>query len=113
MAKTRVYISSTFADLKDHRAKVIEMLEKSGDDVECMEKYAAADERPQDKCRQDASSCDVYVCILAWRYGFIPKQDNPGGNSITELEYEAAPKGRRRRNGSGWLFCFRRRVGNQ
>ena len=95
MAKTRVYISSTFADLQEYRAKVIEMLEKSGDDVECMEKYAAADERPQDKCRQDASSCDVYVCILAWRYGFIPKEDNPRSKSITELEYEAAPKGRR------------------
>lgn len=67
MAKTNVYISSAIADLKDQRAKVIEMLEKSGDDVECMEKYAAADERPQDKCRRDASICDVYV---TWSMSF-------------------------------------------
>ena len=48
--KPIVYVSSTFVDLKDHRAELRLALEKAQYDVECMEMYSAFEERPLDKC---------------------------------------------------------------
>jgi hypothetical protein len=36
------------------------------------------------------ADCDIYIGIFAWRYGFIPSENNPEGKSITELEYRKA-----------------------
>jgi formylglycine-generating enzyme required for sulfatase activity len=84
------YISSTFIDLIEHRKAVKEALERARVVIECMEKYAASDERPKDKCLKDVAECDYYVLILAWRYGFQPPNDNPDQRSITQMEYEEA-----------------------
>jgi hypothetical protein len=88
--KKNVYVSSTFLDLKEHRAALKIALERAKYDVECMEKYPAFDERPKDKCLEDVAACDYYVLILAHRYGSVPKADNPDKRSITHLEYEKA-----------------------
>lgn len=69
--RTRVYVSSTFSDLEAYRAKVNEALRKAGYELVAMEDYPAFDERPLDKCLDDVASCDIYVGILAWRYGYI------------------------------------------
>jgi hypothetical protein len=55
-----------------------------------MEDYIARDDRPLDACLRDLAACDLYVGLFAWRYGYIPKEGNPEGRSITELEYRAA-----------------------
>ena len=55
-----------------------------------MEYYIAEDKRPLDRCLDDVASCDVYVGIFAWRYGYVPSNGNPDGLSITELEYRHA-----------------------
>jgi tetratricopeptide (TPR) repeat protein len=89
-AMTKVYISSTFEDLKDHRAAVYGTLRKMRLDVIAMEDYVASDSRPLDKCLNDIDSSDIYILIVAWRYGFIPEKDNPLQKSITELEYRHA-----------------------
>lgn len=57
-----------------------------------MEDYVATDSRPVDKCLADVAACDIYVGILAWRYGYAPTDDNPEGLSITELEYRKAER---------------------
>jgi hypothetical protein len=57
-----------------------------------MEKYHARDNRPKDACETDAAKCDIYVGVFAWRYGYVPVEDNPKRKSITELEYLAAAK---------------------
>ncbi len=88
--KKKVYLSSTFIDLIEHRKAVKEALERARVVIECMEKYAASDERPKDKCLKDVAECDYYVLILAWRYGFQPPADNPDQHSITQMEYEEA-----------------------
>jgi WD40 repeat protein len=85
-----VYISSTYADLRGYRLAVIGALRRMNHRVVCMEDYGAADNRPLDKCLSDVASCDIYVGIIAWRYGYVPNQDNPAGRSITELEYRHA-----------------------
>jgi hypothetical protein len=83
----RVYVSSTIADLEEFRRAVCDTLGNSGYDVDSMERYAARDDRPKSACEADVSRCDYYVGIVAWRYGYIPEQDNPDARSITELEY--------------------------
>lgn len=89
-SKETVYVSSTYEDLKDHRAALRTALEKAQYDVECMEKYAAFHAPPVDKCLADVAACDVYVLLIAHRYGYVPQDGNPLRQSITELEYEQA-----------------------
>lgn len=83
----RIYISSTYEDLAKEREAVYHTLRKFGLDVIAMEDYVASDSRPIEKCLNDLKSCDVYIGIIAWRYGFIPHEEN---KSITELEYRTA-----------------------
>ena len=92
MKRLRVYLSSTFEDLKDCRAAVFAALEKAGLDVARMEAYTAADERPLDLCLRDVAQSEIYVGLYAWRYGYEPPAEhgNPQGRSITELEYRQA-----------------------
>ena len=90
LMKKKVYLSSTFIDLEDHRAAVKIALERARVAIECMEKYSASDERPKNKCLKDVADCDHYVLILAWRYGYQPTDDNPEQLSITQMEYEEA-----------------------
>ncbi len=99
MKKLRVYLSSTYEDLKEYRAAVFAALEKAGLDVVRMEAYTAADERPLDICLQDVSRSDIYIGLFAWRYGYEPPAEhgNPHGKSITELEYRQAESGKLRK----------------
>jgi hypothetical protein len=83
----RIYISSTFEDLKEHRRRVYDQLRALRHDVIAMEDYVAADERPLDKCLRDVRESDIYVGLFAWRYGFVPRARNPKRKSVTELEY--------------------------
>ena len=85
-----VYVSSTYSDLKDYRKVVIDTVRRMQHHVVCMEDYGAGDDRPLAKCLRDVDACDVYIGLVAWRYGFVPSHDNPHGRSITELEYRQA-----------------------
>jgi GTPase SAR1 family protein len=86
----KVYVSSTFIDLKGCRARVNLALRKVGHEDVAMEYYVAGDERPVERCLADVAACDLYVGLFAWRYGYVPEQDNPEGLSITEMEYRQA-----------------------
>ena len=55
-----------------------------------MEDYVATDERPAAKCLADVESSNVYVGLIAWRYGYVPTQDNPQNLSVTEKEFRKA-----------------------
>ena len=82
-----IYLSSTYEDLKEHREAVYRALRRLGHDVRAMEDYVATDQRPVDKCLADVAACDIYVGILAWRYGYVPADDNREGRSITERNW--------------------------
>jgi GTPase SAR1 family protein len=88
----KVYISSTYLDLKECRRKVSLLLRKLGHEDVAMEYYVAEDQRPVEKCLADVASSDLYIGIFAFRYGWIPKQNNPEELSITEMEYRQAVK---------------------
>ena len=86
----RIYLSSTHADLVEHRDRVYRTLRRMRHDVVATEDYVARDDRPLDACLEDVADCDLYVGLFAWRYGFVPDRDNPDRVSITELEYRHA-----------------------
>jgi tetratricopeptide (TPR) repeat protein len=86
----KIYVSSTFSDLKECREAVYKALRALHHDVIAMEDYVASDQRPLDKCLADVTASDIYVGIFAYRYGFKPKKDNPEQKSITELEFRCA-----------------------
>ncbi|MFF0155818.1 HEAT repeat domain-containing protein [Micromonospora sp. NPDC005203] len=85
--KLRAFVSSTFTDLRDCREQVRKALQRLGVADVAMETYTAEEARPVDKCLADVRSCDVYIGLFAWRYGFVPDGHQ---HSITELEYRAA-----------------------
>ncbi|TVL98065.1 MAG: hypothetical protein CV087_21695 [Candidatus Brocadia sp. WS118] len=86
----KIYLSSTYIDLKRHRATLARALRKAGYEVVMMEEYVARDQRVEFACQGDVVACDVYVGIFAWRYGHIPDDANPKCLSVTEMEYAAA-----------------------
>lgn len=83
----RVYLSSTFQDLREHREAVRLQLQRLHLDDVAMEVYVAEPNRPVDRCIRDVRSCDLYIGLFAWRYGHIPKGHD---RSITEIEYRTA-----------------------
>jgi hypothetical protein len=85
----RIYISSTSKDLEKEREAAAQAVRRLGHQSVYMKDYVASPQLPVDKCLQDVRSCDFYVGIFAWRYGFIP---NGYDKSITHLEYETAKK---------------------
>jgi hypothetical protein len=94
MAKYKVYISSTYRDLKEHRKQVIDFFGKKtikeNFDLLSMEGYVADDIEPAMECINDVKDCHIFILIIANRYGFIPPKDNPNENSVTEIEYNTA-----------------------
>lgn len=88
----KVYISSTFEDLREHRAAVQKALRRMGHDVISMEEYGAEAAKPLARCREDVRAADVYLIVLAWRYGYVPPDDNPDKQSVTRLEFEEAKR---------------------
>jgi Domain of unknown function (DUF4062) len=83
----RIYVSSTFNDLKEFREHVRLQLRQMGHEDIAMEYYVAENQRPLDKCLKNVASCDLYIGIFAQRYGYIPPEQQ---KSITELEYRTA-----------------------
>src|ERR1051325_5597048 len=83
----RVYISSTCRDLREWRERVRSALRKLGHEDIAMEHYMAESRRPLERCLEDVASCDLYIGLFAWRYGFIPEGQD---KSVTELEFRKA-----------------------
>jgi hypothetical protein len=83
----RIYVSSTYQDLKAFRQEVSRAIRQLGHEDVAMEYYVAEPRRPLDRCLDDVRRCDLYVGLFAWRYGYVP----PGSErSITEREFREA-----------------------
>jgi hypothetical protein len=83
----RAFVSSTFQDLKEHRAHVIKALEDAGIDVDPMEKWTADTHEPRQFSQDHVRGCDLCVLLVAFRRGHVPEGETLG---ITQLEYHAA-----------------------
>lgn len=96
----KIYVSATYRDLQKHRLAVLNILRRMGHQPIGMEDYVAEGVRPLSRCLEDVATCDAYLCIVAWRYGFVPQDGvSPqmipvggelGKSSVTEFEYRKA-----------------------
>lgn len=88
----KIYLSSTFEDLREHREVVATSLRSMGHDLLGMEEYTAQDIRPLARCLEDVRGSDVVVLLIGWRYGFVAEDavNRKTKRSITELEYQEA-----------------------
>ncbi len=87
-----VFISSTYLDNIERRTLVEDAVIRAEMHPVGMEHFTASAKPTVDECERQARECDLYVGIIAHRYGWIPDGKSV---SITELEYDAA-KGRPR-----------------
>lgn len=84
----RIFLSSTFNDLKDYRLIVQNAIRQLGAVDVSMEHFGARDERPLEACINIIQKeSDLFVGIYAHRYGYIPDDQLL---SITEMEYKSA-----------------------
>jgi hypothetical protein len=82
----QVFVSSTYADLKQERQKVIQALMEMDCIPSGMELFPAADEEQLVFIKRIIDDCDYYLLIIGGRYG----STTPEGISYTEKEYDYA-----------------------
>ncbi|MCZ6691943.1 MAG: DUF4062 domain-containing protein [Planctomycetota bacterium] len=80
-------ISSTALDLPDHRAQAMNACLRAGMQPLVMEAMPGSDKNAVAESLRLVDEADIYVGILAYRYGHVPED---GEKSITHLEYERA-----------------------
>lgn len=82
----RVFVSSTFDDLKDERLEVQKSLLK----MDClpvgMELFPSTDEETWEFIKRQVEASDFYLLVIAGRYGTVAED----GRSFTEKEYDYA-----------------------
>ncbi len=104
MSKWKVYISSTFKDLKEFRATLIHLFQKqlkaSFELTEIMERmYDKGTYTPfVEDCIKAVKSCDVYIIILGNKIGSYPPDEE---RTYTEIELETALSHNKK------VFCLR------
>ena len=82
----QVFISSTYADLKDERSKVIQTIMEMDCIPAGMEIFPALDEDQFNFIKKIIDDCDYYVLIIGGRYGSL----SDDGISYTEKEFDYA-----------------------
>jgi hypothetical protein len=82
----QVFVSSTYADLKDERRRVLQTLMEMDCIPAGMELFPAADEEQWAFIRRVIDDCDYYLLIVGGRYGSVTSE----GISYTEKEYDYA-----------------------
>lgn len=86
----RVMISSTVQDLPEHRNEAKEACLSQDVFPVMMEHLPASEAKAISASLQMVDSVDIYLLVLAHRYGYVPIPNNPTHISITELEYNRA-----------------------
>jgi len=88
----KVFLSSTYVDLIEHRKAAHDALERLGQEVGRMEIFGAHSEEATSIALDQLEKCELIIGIYAHRYGFIPEGLDV---SITEQEYiHAKSKGK-------------------
>jgi hypothetical protein len=83
----KVFLSSTALDLVAYRRVADDTILRMSQEAVVMERFGPLPGEPVAECERKARECDVTVCIVAHRYGFVPDK---GLGSITRREVEAA-----------------------
>jgi tetratricopeptide (TPR) repeat protein len=86
----RVMISSTARDLPEHRKEAMDACLRQGMFPIMMEHLPASDAEAVPASLKMVDGADIYLLILAHRYGYVPEANNPARISVTEHEYNRA-----------------------
>jgi hypothetical protein len=88
----RIMISSTFTDLKRHRAALISGIKQLDFHAEAMENFSARLVDVIEASLKMVRDSAAYIGLIGLKYGQTPKslEGNPDGLSITELEFNEA-----------------------
>lgn len=86
--KYQVFVSSTYSDLKEERAAVMQCLLEMNCIPVGMEQFPASNMNQMDYIRMMLDDCDYYVLVLGGRYGSL----DTDGIGFTEKEYDYAIK---------------------
>ena len=84
----QVFLSSTYADLKEERDNIIQILMKLNCIPAGLELFPAIDEKQFDYIKKCIDDSDYYLLIIGGRYGSLTCE----GISYTEKEYLYALK---------------------
>jgi Domain of unknown function (DUF4062) len=82
----QVFVSSTYADLKEERQHIIQALMEMDCIPAGMELFPAADEEQWEFIKKVINDCDYYLLVIGGRYGSITSD----GISYTEKEFDYA-----------------------
>ncbi len=82
----QVFVSSTYADLKDERKHVLQALMEMDCIPAGMELFPAVDEEQWEFIKKVIDDCDYYLLIIGGRYGSVTQN----GISYTEKEFDYA-----------------------
>jgi len=86
----KVMISSTARDLPEHRKQLVEACLRQGMFPLRLEDLPANSDEAVTSSLKMIEEADVYIALIANRYGYIPKKNNPDQISVTEMEYNRA-----------------------
>lgn len=85
----RIFISSTYEDMKEFRGAAADALTNIQAIPMGMERFVAANQPPIDRCYEELKQCQFCVSILGFRYGSLYKDTNL---SYSELEFDEAER---------------------
>jgi hypothetical protein len=89
--KRRIFIASTYEDLRGFRNAAVEVVLQSGCEPETVGTLEGlSDAEIARECMRRVGECDACLLIMASRVGWVPSLDGPGEKSITHLEVIAA-----------------------
>ena len=83
----RVFVSSTYSDLRGYREAVVSALRRLTLIPVRLEDFGASDQPPLEAALDAIDSSDIVVVLVAWRLGYVPTEID---KSLVELEYERA-----------------------
>jgi len=93
MARPRIFLSSTFYDLRNIRADLEDFIKSFGYDPVLHERGAVpygSDEELEKYCYDEISGCDILVSIVGNRFGSESRSEL--GMSISQVEHSVAHK---------------------
>lgn len=83
----KIFVSSTFLDLDEHRALIMQEIQRRDFFFRGMEHFGAAPFTTDEFIKEQVRKSDIYLGVFALRYG---SEDPSTGKSMTELEYDEA-----------------------
>lgn len=93
MSSPKMFISSTYADLRDVRSSVADLVSSIGytpisferDDVAFDPNFSI-----EESCYDEISTCSMFILIIKNKFGAISQSKSKLPKSVTQMEYETA-----------------------